>query len=78
VIEQHTLFDEPQPGEFEIPAGAEVVKCRSCGASIVWGRTPKGASVPINVDQVRMVAGRGYGRTHFATCPDATGWRRQG
>lgn len=76
MIEQHSFIDGPAPGELEIPAGAEVVRCRSCGAAIVWGQTSKGAAVPVNVDQVRMVGGKGYGVTHFATCPEAREWRR--
>lgn len=76
MIEQQSFLDGPNPGEYPIPNGAEVVTCTSCGARIVWGTTQNGHAVPINVDQVRMVDGKGYGLTHFATCPESREWRR--
>lgn len=75
-MEQMTLFEAPAAGEYEIPEGAAVETCRSCGAAIVWGKTDKGASIPINTDQVRVIEGRRYAKTHFATCPHGREWRR--
>jgi hypothetical protein len=73
---QITMFDEPAAGEYEIPDGAKPERCRSCGAAIVWGQTRTGAAIPINVNQQRIIGGKAYGKTHFATCPHGREWRR--
>lgn len=39
--------------------------CRSCGAEIKCGKTPSGKPCPFDLD----------GQSHFATCPQADGWR---
>lgn len=55
------------------------MRCRSCGAEIVWGVTEHGAAIPLNprvltvVDENgRVVRGR---ESHFATCPHAAAHR---
>lgn len=73
---QHSFMPGPGPGEFEIPNGARVQRCESCGALIVWITTPKGSPMPVDVAEVRTDGDRSYGRSHFATCPDAVAWRR--
>lgn len=40
--------------------------CRSCGAEINWARTTTGKSHPLNPDNT----------SHFATCPEASSWRK--
>jgi hypothetical protein len=74
---QHTLFDLPAAGEYEIAPGAKLEKCRSCGASIVWGSTKTGAPIPLDTNHVRIIGSTQYGTTHFATCPEAREWRRR-
>lgn len=75
--EQMTFFDAPAPGEYEIPEGAARETCRSCNASITWGRTPNGNSIPLDLSHVRIIAGRRYAMTHFTTCPHSHQWRRR-
>lgn len=55
-------------------------QCRSCGAVIVWLKTSRGKSIPVNAgtakegdtnfDAKRHIA-------HFATCPEADKFRRR-
>lgn len=73
---QHTLFDMPAAGEYEVPAGAKPESCRSCGAAIVWGSTKTGSPIPLNTDKFRIIGGKTYAKTHFATCPHGREWRR--
>jgi hypothetical protein len=61
-------------GEYVIPVGSQPTACASCGASIVWARTPQGAAVPLSLATARTVGGRRVATTHFATCPDANEW----
>lgn len=75
--EQLTFLDAPAAGEYEIPEGAPVETCRSCGASITWGRTNNDVSIPLDLAHVRIIAGRRYAMTHFTTCPHSTQWRRR-
>lgn len=52
-----------------IPTGwtaGNIGHCRSCGAPIMWARTPSGGLGPLDHD----------GKSHFATCPQADRWRR--
>jgi hypothetical protein len=44
-------------------------KCRSCGAVIIWGKTPNGKSCPFDL---------ATGESHFKTCPQAAGWSKKG
>lgn len=73
---QAMLFDTIPPGYYEMPANPKPERCRSCGAMVVWAKTSKGADIPLNVAAQVTIAGKHYGRTHFATCPQAREWRR--
>jgi hypothetical protein len=68
--------DGPAPGEFEVPDGAEITSCKSCGAAIIWTTTPKGRAIPLDTSAIRMVGLIGYAKSHFVTCPDAKEWRK--
>lgn len=65
--------------------------CRSCGAPIIWARTVNGKAMPLDAEptdagNVSLVNGVAYVgeqlalppcyTSHFATCPDAPGWRK--
>lgn len=64
--------------------------CRSCGASVIWAKTAKGKSMPleavppsegnvrVNKDGVAEYGAKGSGPyvSHFATCKDAPLWRK--
>jgi len=59
----------PEPAPFVIPEGwvpDNLARCRSCGAPIMWCITAKGRKAPVDRD----------GTNHFATCPQASSWRR--
>lgn len=65
--EEHLGFAIPEWAYAPKPT-AEPTRCRSCKASILWVETVKrGRPAPINRD----------GTSHFATCPQADGWRRR-
>ena len=64
-------------------------KCRSCGAEIIWIKTPEGKSMPLDakpekrwVENVADGHGVDYWGledtyvSHFATCPDAAKFRK--
>jgi ribonuclease HI len=65
-----------EPGEFLIPADANVQACRSCGASIVWTRTPNGKPVPLSLALVEERGGVRITKTHFVDCEQSREWRR--
>lgn len=61
--------------------------CKSCGAPVLWAKSPTGANMPIERadngnlalvgNEVRFVKpGEGAYASHFATCPAAREHRR--
>ena len=57
--------------------------CRSCGAPIVWGKTPSGKNMPLDAKpEKRGVIEEGVVRItnaytpHWSTCPSAAEHRR--
>lgn len=56
--------------------------CKSCGASIVWGKTKAGKSIPLDAEPIGGLLNEETGevmklrQTHYATCPDAADWRK--
>lgn len=74
------LLDDLTPqlatGEYILPAGVDVEQCRSCGASIVWAKTPAGKAVPLSLALVEERGGMKVTKTHFVDCPDARGWKK--
>ena len=75
--DQLDLFTGQRAGEYPIPPGAAVVRCRSCGARIVWVRTEAGKAMPLSLATVETRDGVRYALTHFADCPDAKDWSKQ-
>jgi hypothetical protein len=64
--------------------------CRGCGAEVIWCKTAKGKSMPLDavpfsegniriVDGVANYGDKGTGPyvSHFATCPKAGDWRKR-
>ena len=56
---------------FEIPARAEIVRCRACGAKITFILTEKGKRMPVTIE------GPSAGQSHFATCSDPKRFRKR-
>jgi len=55
------------------------MKCKSCGKAVVWLRTLRGKSMPVNADTVEPGEKEfNYKKhiSHFADCPQANKWRR--
>lgn len=63
--------------------------CRSCGADIIWVRTPAGNAMPLNAqaDSLWMIDSDSEGGapkakpvqvrvSHFGTCLATAGWKR--
>lgn len=65
-------------GYYPIPAGKQPMTCRSCGASVVWTKTPKGKSIPLDLAHVRGSGATREALIHFATCKHAREWRMTG
>jgi hypothetical protein len=79
-LEQAALpLDVPGPrrGEYPLPPGARIEKCKSCGAEIVWARTDAGRAIPLSLKTVQTRDGVAYLLSHFADCPEAKGWKRR-
>lgn len=67
-------------------------RCRSCGAPIIWVVTENGRRIPLDADSERrfvirdsiqakgprLALVRPTYQTHFATCPQADQWRKDG
>ena len=54
--------------EVTVVPGTMTKSCRSCGASIVWGKTASGRAGP--ADAIAAVDGKYF--SHFETCAFAT------
>jgi hypothetical protein len=67
-----------RPGEYLLPERARHAYCRSCGATIVWTKTKDRHAIPLDLATAQERDGARWALTHFATCPDARGWRRNG
>jgi hypothetical protein len=65
------------PGYYLIPAGEDIGACKSCGAVIVWTRTPAGKAMPLDLASGREGPGGREALTHYATCPQGRDWRRR-
>lgn len=65
-------------GYYPIPTGKQPMRCRSCGASVVWTKTPAGKSIPLDLGHVRGTGAQREALTHFATCPQGREWRMSG
>ena len=55
--------------EWQVPDGYQPSQpgfCRGCNALVLWARTPRGKSTPLDAD----------GGPHWATCPRANDFRR--
>ena len=55
------------------------MKCKSCGAEIVYLKTKNGKIIPINADTIQgketVYDHKIDHVSHFATCRDAGAWR---
>jgi hypothetical protein len=79
-LEQSALpLDLPGPrkGEYPLPDGARIEKCRSCGAEIVWARTDAGRAIPLSLATVQTRDEQQWLLSHFVDCPEAKGWKRR-
>lgn len=55
-----------------------VVKCRACKGDVIWLKTKKGKSMPVNSETVQggdAVFDQKKHTSHFATCPFADTFR---
>jgi hypothetical protein len=69
--------DQPQVGEYAIPADARPGRCRSCDAEIAWIRTPAGKAMPLSLETARTIGGARYALSHFVDCAHAKDWSRK-
>lgn len=69
--------NERRIGEYPIPKLGNIESCRSCGAQIVWTRTPNDRAVPLSLATVQTRDGIKYALSHFSNCPDAKGWSKK-
>lgn len=69
--------DGARPHEYTLPKGAPVQRCRSCGASIVWSTTTRGAAVPLSLATVQYRNSIAFAQSHFVDCPQAHAWGKR-
>lgn len=75
---QANFLDQADPnarrGEYEIADGANVLRCRSCDAEIVFAFTAAGRAIPLSLATVQTRHGKRYALTHFSDCPHSEEW----
>jgi len=79
-LEQSALsLDVPGPrrGEYPLPTGAKIERCKSCGAAIVWAHTANDRAIPLSLATAQTRDGVAYCLSHFADCPESKGWKRR-
>jgi hypothetical protein len=59
------------PLVFEIPKQTSPLRCRACGAPIVFVETDKGRRMPVDT------VGEKRGQSHFASCSDPKRFRKR-
>jgi hypothetical protein len=67
----------PRPNEYAIPEGAAPTTCRSCGAGMVFVKTPAGKALPLSVATIQTRDGVRWAIPHFADCKDAKKWSKR-
>ena len=67
----------PRKGEYLLPEGATIERCKSCEAQIVWARTEADRPIPLSLATVQTRDGKKWLLSHFSDCPDSTGWSRK-
>jgi hypothetical protein len=70
VSAQSAFVESLERAGWKVPDGYtpdNIGVCRSCDADILWCTTARGRRAPLDPD----------GKSHFATCPQADGWRRR-
>lgn len=64
-------LNELLKNRWPIPAGEREVRCKSCGAAMVWGTTSRGKVIPLSVASAIEVDGERWAFPHFVDCPNA-------
>jgi hypothetical protein len=67
----------PRKGEYLLPVGAKIERCRSCGAQIVWALSLADRPIPLSLATVQTRDGQKWLLAHFADCPDSKGWSKR-
>lgn len=75
--QQLDLFTGERAGEYIVPDQANVGRCRSCQALIVWARTEGGRPIPLSLATVEERGGVRYALAHFADCPQSKQWSKK-
>lgn len=63
--------------DFELPPNVHRERCRSCYCPIVWIKTEKGKSMPLDLNTVEEREGKRFAESHHAHCPQASSWRKK-
>lgn len=71
------VSNERRIGEYLLPAAGKIEHCRSCGAQIVWTRTPNSRAIPLSLATIQTREGKKYALSHFSDCPHAKDWSKQ-
>ena len=63
-------------GEYAIPANPQTATCRSCGAGMIWVKTPAGKAMPLSAATIEERDGQRFALAHFVDCPQSKEWSR--
>lgn len=74
------------PTFYRIPPGTKPARCKSCGATVYWIVTARGANMPVSVDYPGCYGpigptghpDEGVGVSHFTNCPNASAHSKKG
>lgn len=77
-MNQSNMHAPIRPQEYHVPDHAKIVRCKSCGAEIIWTKTSKnGRAIPLSVALIRIADnGDCVALPHFVDCPNSTQHRR--
>ena len=64
-------------GEYELPEGAYITRCASCGAGMAFVKTPNGKAMPLSLATVEARDDVKYALPHWIDCPQAKQWSKR-
>ena len=80
-LEQSSFADlapaQRRRGEYPLPEGARIERCRSCNTQIVWARTAGDRPIPLSLATIQVRDGVQWLLPHFVDCPEGEKWSRR-
>jgi len=64
-------------GEYQLPEGATIERCKSCNAQIVWAKTAADKPIPLSLATVQTRDGKTWLLSHFTDCEHGKEWSKR-